>query len=93
MLALGQRGFNRRGLLEDLAAALGCSVAHRNGETIRLSSQLQRISPRRPGQAHAETPLCALGTLDLHPSPDMMQLAEVLALRRSITAAAAGQVT
>jgi hypothetical protein len=63
MLALGQRGFNRRGLLEDLAAALGCSVAHRNGETIRLSSQLQRISPRRPGQAYAETALCALGTL------------------------------
>jgi transcriptional regulator with XRE-family HTH domain len=27
MLELGQRGFNRRGLIEDLAEALGCSVA------------------------------------------------------------------
>ena len=36
MRELGQRGFNRRGLLEDLAAALGCSVAHRNGESVRV---------------------------------------------------------
>jgi transcriptional regulator with XRE-family HTH domain len=28
----GQRGFNRRGLLEDLAAALGCSVADLTGQ-------------------------------------------------------------
>jgi hypothetical protein len=27
MLERGQRGFNRRGLVEDLATALGCSVA------------------------------------------------------------------
>jgi hypothetical protein len=26
MLEHGQRGFHRRGLLDDLAAALGCSV-------------------------------------------------------------------
>jgi transcriptional regulator with XRE-family HTH domain len=32
MLELGQRGFNRRGLLEDLAAALGCSVADLTGQ-------------------------------------------------------------
>ena len=31
-LELGQRGFNRRGLLEDLAAALGCSVADLTGQ-------------------------------------------------------------
>ena len=31
MLELGQRGFNRRGLIEDLAAALGCSVADLTG--------------------------------------------------------------
>jgi len=31
-LELGQRGFNRRGLLEDLAAALGCSVADVTGQ-------------------------------------------------------------
>ncbi|MGH3936456.1 MAG: helix-turn-helix domain-containing protein [Pseudonocardiaceae bacterium] len=32
MLEHGQRGFNRRGLLEDLAAALGCSVADLTGQ-------------------------------------------------------------
>ncbi len=32
MLELGHRGFNRRGLLEDLAAALGCSVADLTGQ-------------------------------------------------------------
>jgi transcriptional regulator with XRE-family HTH domain len=32
MLELGQRGFNRRGLLEDLAAALGCSMADLTGQ-------------------------------------------------------------
>jgi transcriptional regulator with XRE-family HTH domain len=32
MLELGQRGFNRRGLVEDLAEALGCSVADLTGQ-------------------------------------------------------------
>jgi hypothetical protein len=32
MLERGQRGFNRRGLLEDLADALGCSVADLTGQ-------------------------------------------------------------
>jgi transcriptional regulator with XRE-family HTH domain len=32
MLELGQRGFNRRGLIEDLADALGCSVADLTGQ-------------------------------------------------------------
>jgi transcriptional regulator with XRE-family HTH domain len=32
MLELGQRGFNRRGLIEDLANALGCSVADLTGQ-------------------------------------------------------------
>ncbi len=32
MLELGQRGFNRRGLIEDLAGALGCSVADLTGQ-------------------------------------------------------------
>ncbi|MGH3997001.1 MAG: helix-turn-helix domain-containing protein [Pseudonocardiaceae bacterium] len=32
MLELGQRGFNRRGLIEDLADALGCSVADVTGQ-------------------------------------------------------------
>ncbi|MGH3778195.1 MAG: helix-turn-helix domain-containing protein [Pseudonocardiaceae bacterium] len=32
MLELGQRGFNRRGLVEDLANALGCSIADLTGQ-------------------------------------------------------------
>jgi transcriptional regulator with XRE-family HTH domain len=32
MLERGQRGFNRRGLIEDLANALGCSVADLTGQ-------------------------------------------------------------
>jgi transcriptional regulator with XRE-family HTH domain len=32
MLELGQRGFNRRSLIEDLADALGCSVADLTGK-------------------------------------------------------------
>ena len=32
MLELGQRGFNRRGLIDDLASALGCSVADLTGQ-------------------------------------------------------------
>ncbi|MDQ3760787.1 MAG: helix-turn-helix transcriptional regulator [Actinomycetota bacterium] len=32
MLERGQRGFNRRGLLDDLAPALGCSVADLTGQ-------------------------------------------------------------
>ncbi len=32
LLEHGQRGFNRRGLLDDLAAALGCSVADLTGQ-------------------------------------------------------------
>jgi transcriptional regulator with XRE-family HTH domain len=32
MLEHGQRGFNRRGLIEDLADALGCSVADLTGQ-------------------------------------------------------------
>ena len=36
MLELGQRGFNRRGLIEDLANALGCSVADLTGQPYPL---------------------------------------------------------
>ncbi|MGQ0777630.1 MAG: helix-turn-helix domain-containing protein [Pseudonocardiales bacterium] len=36
MLERGERGFNRRGLLEDLAGALGCSVADLTGQPYHL---------------------------------------------------------
>jgi transcriptional regulator with XRE-family HTH domain len=42
MLELGQRGFNRRGLIENLADALGCSVA----DLYRAS-----LTSRRTGEA------------------------------------------
>jgi hypothetical protein len=32
MLELGQRGVNRRGLIDDLASALGCSMADLTGQ-------------------------------------------------------------
>jgi len=35
-LERGQRGFNRRGLLQNLAAALGCSVADLTGQPYHL---------------------------------------------------------
>jgi len=34
MLEHGKRGFNRRGLLDDLAAALGCSVVDLTGQPL-----------------------------------------------------------
>jgi transcriptional regulator with XRE-family HTH domain len=39
LLEHGQRGFNRRGLIEDLAAALGCSVADLTGQPYLLMDQ------------------------------------------------------
>ncbi|MGH3914668.1 MAG: helix-turn-helix domain-containing protein [Pseudonocardiaceae bacterium] len=36
MLERGERGFNRRGLLEDLAAAVGCSVVDLTGQPYHL---------------------------------------------------------
>jgi transcriptional regulator with XRE-family HTH domain len=36
MLEHGQRGFNRRGLLDDLAAALGCSLVDLTGQPCQL---------------------------------------------------------
>ncbi|MBV8539133.1 MAG: helix-turn-helix transcriptional regulator [Pseudonocardiales bacterium] len=38
-LELGQRGFNRRGLIEDLANALGCSVADLTGQPYLLADR------------------------------------------------------
>ncbi|MBV8542409.1 MAG: helix-turn-helix transcriptional regulator [Pseudonocardiales bacterium] len=47
MLELGRRGFNRRGLIEDLAEALGCSVADLTGQPYlppdRESARAKRV--------------------------------------------------
>jgi transcriptional regulator with XRE-family HTH domain len=42
MLELGQRGFNRRGLIEDLAEALGCSVAPQDSRRISCGRRRPR---------------------------------------------------
>jgi transcriptional regulator with XRE-family HTH domain len=39
MLEHGQRGFNRRGLLDDLAAALGCSVVDLTEQPCQLPNR------------------------------------------------------
>ncbi|MDQ3763711.1 MAG: helix-turn-helix transcriptional regulator [Actinomycetota bacterium] len=51
MLERGLRGFNRRGLIEDLAAALGCSVADLTGQ------------PYLPADRNAADALAALPTI------------------------------
>ncbi|MBV9031371.1 MAG: helix-turn-helix domain-containing protein [Pseudonocardiales bacterium] len=42
-LELGQRGFNRRGLVEDLANALGCSVVDLLGQTYAQSDLTESV--------------------------------------------------
>ncbi|GLZ43202.1 transcriptional regulator [Actinokineospora sp. NBRC 105648] len=53
MLERGQRGFERRGLLEDLATALGCAVADLTGQ------------PYPPGDRASAELLCALPDISL----------------------------
>jgi transcriptional regulator with XRE-family HTH domain len=47
MLEIGKRGFNRRGLIEDLADALGCSVMDLTGQPYlppdRASAQAKKV--------------------------------------------------
>jgi hypothetical protein len=45
MLELGQRGFNRRGLIDDLATALGCSVADLTGQPYGVELQRTAAPP------------------------------------------------
>jgi transcriptional regulator with XRE-family HTH domain len=42
VLERGQRGFNRRGLIEDLAEALGCSVADLTGQPLLAAGPGER---------------------------------------------------
>jgi len=66
MLEHGQRGFNRRGLIDDLAAALGCSVAD-------LTGQPYLPADRATADAMATVPGIELAVCDctLHDVPDM----------------------
>ncbi|MDQ3275354.1 MAG: helix-turn-helix transcriptional regulator [Actinomycetota bacterium] len=66
MLELGQRGFNRRGLIEDLADALTCSVAD-------LTGRPSRVTDRDTAKALATVPHISLAINDctLDDVPDM----------------------
>jgi transcriptional regulator with XRE-family HTH domain len=75
-LERGQRGFNRRGLLEDLAAALGCSVAD-------LTGQPYLPQDRNMADALASLPTIRLALNDFGPVdvPDLTPRSlEVLAI-------------
>ncbi|MGH3918639.1 MAG: helix-turn-helix domain-containing protein [Pseudonocardiaceae bacterium] len=66
MLELGQRGFNRRGLVEDLANALGCSVADLTGQPYlppdRESARAKTVIAQNAGSTRPPStmyPICS----------------------------------
>jgi transcriptional regulator with XRE-family HTH domain len=79
MLERGQRGFNRRGLIDDLAAALGCSVAD-------LTGQPYLLPDRATTDAMATVPSIEQAihdcTLDNVPDGPARPLAELVRLTR-----------
>ncbi|HEV7450473.1 MAG TPA: helix-turn-helix transcriptional regulator [Pseudonocardiaceae bacterium] len=50
MLERGQRGFNRRGLVENLAAALGCSVGRPDRATLPTHGPQHGRCTRSPAE-------------------------------------------
>ncbi len=58
LLELGQRGFNRRGLLKDLATALSCSVADLTGQPYlpvdRATADAMAVVPDIPARSVTE---------------------------------------
>lgn len=60
LLERGQRGFNRRGLLDDLAAALGCSVADLTGAAVPAGGS-------RDGGRYGDASGCLPSHQRLHP--------------------------
>jgi transcriptional regulator with XRE-family HTH domain len=79
MLERGQRGFNRRGLLEDLAAALGCSVADLTGQPYlppdRATAEALTTLPAVSVALHE----CSLADVPDVPARPVEQLAAVAA--------------
>lgn len=79
MLERGERGFHRRGLLDDLAVALGCSVAD-------LTGQPYLLADRVTGEALTMVPGIEIAVLDctLDDVPDVpvRPLAELVELAR-----------
>jgi transcriptional regulator with XRE-family HTH domain len=79
MLERGERGFNRRGLLDDLAAALGCSVAD-------LTGQPYPAPDRATAEAIATVPSIELAihdcALDVVPDMPARPVTELVKLAR-----------
>ncbi|MGH4024196.1 MAG: helix-turn-helix domain-containing protein [Pseudonocardiaceae bacterium] len=83
-LERGERGFHRRGLLEDLADALGCSVAD-------LTGQPYLVTDRATAEARMPVPGIELAicdcTLDDVPDIPVRPLMELIELARQANAA------
>jgi transcriptional regulator with XRE-family HTH domain len=75
MLERGQRGFNRRGLIEDLSEALGCSVADLTGQPYlavdRQSADAAATIPGVGGVLH-DTTLDDVPDVPARPLPELV---------------------
>ncbi|MGH3775767.1 MAG: helix-turn-helix domain-containing protein [Pseudonocardiaceae bacterium] len=78
MLERGQRGFNRRGLIEDLADALGCAVADLTGrpylEPDRQSADTAATIPGVSAALH-DTALDDVPDISARPLPELVRAA------------------
>ena len=75
MLELGQRGFNRRGLIEDLAEALGCAVSDLTGQPyLRVDRQSADAAATIPGVGGVlhDTTLDDVLDLPARPLPELV---------------------
>ena len=78
MLENGQRGFNRRGLVEDIATALGCSVADLTGQPYHLpdreSADLRAAVAETSAALH-DTTLTDVPDVPARPLPELVRAA------------------
>jgi len=78
-LERGQRGFNRRGLVEDLAEALGCSVTDLTGQPYYLAVDRQSADAVAtiPGVSAAlhDTTLDDIPDIPVRPLPELVRAA------------------
>ncbi|MGH3935821.1 MAG: helix-turn-helix domain-containing protein [Pseudonocardiaceae bacterium] len=76
MLERGERGFNRRGLLEDLAGAVGCSVADLTGQPYSLpdrqSTEVAAVVAGISAALH-DTTLDDVPDVSVGPLPELAQ--------------------
>ena len=90
MLELGQRGFNRRGLIEDLAEALGCSVADLTGQPYlvvdRASADTAATIPGVSAALH-DTTLDDIPDVPARPLPELVLATSAAPMRMPMTLA------